>query len=996
MASLAAILKSLGASPRRDGTFAMDCVSLQLNSIFGGDLEGDAVVVVAADAVSFKSPPELAACGKLWMPDVKDEDALCQAIGVALEDVRNQARAALATLRRLGFQSAMVAPDPRPHGHMSAAGVDVGVVVDHNGDLVVISVDGRPLAPDERRSLMAPDEATPAEAKQLATSMAKTHRSGATGAAAPSLSQEELNELQMALSDDDSGEGDAFDDDDDDDDDNEKTAAGVLPPSRGPTQAVDDDFDDDAGTLKLEFNAKEQLEMARHAKGGGPPPNAQRGVGALDSEFDDDIDVEPTATRPRGARVGAPTVVPRGPLSSDSEEDVLDALGRDDGPPAVDRFPGLSDDAAPFAGLPTSVSNVPMPSAAPTAAFVQPRGGPAASAGIFEDETTGAQRPPQVTDDDFDDGKTKALVVDEALLARLKLGDHAEQAPVAPKAHSPGASREGPFELPPTSTSAALQGMGPGVDAEAFGMNADGFDDQDNDGDQNEDDDGDDDIEVTASPAPAPKVKGPPRAARPEVDVGDLDASGFDDDDVVSDFHGQAPRVDDVARVAVRGEDLDGDLAGAFDGDDNADDGDSGDDVGGDAVGHPPVGDDDDEIASLQARRAMLLDELTQIDARLAALATRGLEGTNSNTATARSSRLPTEARLPPATPPPALHIDREPPRVGDSDEDSAESDTAATGGGFTSLPSLQSVDVHEVMGGRGGSQSLMDALDGDDDDDDFDSSTANGMQVPPSAGGEVAVEVASDDDDDDDDSEAATQAVPIMGHQERNARAAARVAENAAFAAAAAAVAVDDDDVDEGGVSLADLQGALQEMGVELGDGGATQVAASVMPFALKDDGDGDVFGSVSGADSLDQSQANEALSEEATRIRTVRPSSSIALVVEDARARERLRKHLVDRFSGLIEANDGRSAMQLKGIADVDAIVFVRPSQDDTNLASFTRLGGLPHRPRVLVISHDATFDALPAVDLRLPLGQRASEVAQQVLDGLERLGIQLNPGA
>jgi hypothetical protein len=174
-------------------------------------------------------------------------------------------------------------------------------------------------------------------------------------------------------------------------------------------------------------------------------------------------------------------------------------------------------------------------------------------------------------------------------------------------------------------------------------------------------------------------------------------------------------------------------------------------------------------------------------------------------------------------------------------------------------------------------------------------------------------------------------------------------------------------------------------------------------MPFALKDDGDGDgdVFGSVSGADSLEanlksESSAADDMSEEATRIRTGRPSGSIALVVEDARARERLRKHLVYRFSGLIEANDGRAAMQLKGIADVDAIVFVRPSQDDTNLASFTRLGGLPHRPRVLVISHDATFDALPAVDLRLPLGQRASEVAQQVLDGLERLGIQLNPGA
>jgi hypothetical protein len=122
----------------------------------------------------------------------------------------------------------------------------------------------------------------------------------------------------------------------------------------------------------------------------------------------------------------------------------------------------------------------------------------------------------------------------------------------------------------------------------------------------------------------------------------------------------------------------------------------------------------------------------------------------------------------------------------------------------------------------------------------------------------------------------------------------------------------------------------------------------------------------------------------------------SSIALVVEDERARIRLRQHLAERFSELIEADSASAAMRLKGIGDVDAIVFVRPRRDEGNMQSFTRLGGLPHRPRVLVISHDDAFDDIPAVDLRLPLGQRASEVAQQVLDGLERLGIQLTPAA
>jgi hypothetical protein len=150
-----------------------------------------------------------------------------------------------------------------------------------------------------------------------------------------------------------------------------------------------------------------------------------------------------------------------------------------------------------------------------------------------------------------------------------------------------------------------------------------------------------------------------------------------------------------------------------------------------------------------------------------------------------------------------------------------------------------------------------------------------------------------------------------------------------------------------------------------------------------------------VSGSDSLAEASSASALSVEATRIRSSRPSS-IALVVEDDRARDRLKKHLADRFSALIEAADGERAMQLRGITEVDAIVFVRPRRDGGTLASFTQIEHLPHRPRVLVISADDGFDDVPAVDLRLPLGQRASEVARQVLDGLAQLGVPHMPAA
>ena len=105
MARLVDVLQTLGAARQRDGSWSMDLQTLQLGSIFGGDLDGVGVFSVQADAIAFKSPPELAACGKLWLPDVKDDDALCQAIGVAIDDLKQQTRTALATLRRLGFKA---------------------------------------------------------------------------------------------------------------------------------------------------------------------------------------------------------------------------------------------------------------------------------------------------------------------------------------------------------------------------------------------------------------------------------------------------------------------------------------------------------------------------------------------------------------------------------------------------------------------------------------------------------------------------------------------------------------------------------------------------------------------------------------------------------------------------------------------------------------------------------------------------------------------------
>ncbi len=920
----------------------MDCAALQLGSLFGGDLAGQAVGVVAGEAITFKGPPELAACGKVWMTGVADEDTFCQALGVALDELRDQVRNALQTLRRLGCKARLQAPDPRARGTLTRGDRIVGVVIDAGGDLVVDEVDGEALPTDKQASMMAPDEATVAEFLELVDGVLATLEGlETTGvAAAPTLSKEELRELQAALDDDDSEDGDAagFDDSDDD----ERTAAGVpMPVPARPRAPLRDDGGDAPGTLEIKANSIPTMPLPRidrHAAFddddedmepptatlttpiakptlpvAGRPAAPTRSVAVADVGGDDDDPFdgigEPTATRPIDVR---PTAVPASDgglmdaLDSSEEHsaeaDVDVAVEIDD----VDDASAEDGDGA-FAAHPTSVQATgphnPEPVPHPHRAIAAEDD----DNGDFEEST--AALPHGGDDEDFDDGKTRALVVDEALLARLKRGDDEKAAPApAPPVTAPPMAAA-PVATPVAAPPVVVAPMAPLPPTHA--------------------DDAGFDLDVQTSAIGAIRVEtraeheGASLPAAPPPIGGDTSlASAFDDDDFDASADGfdsddGAPGDDDVTLTPPRPEVAPPSTASPFD------DG--------------PADHAGDELRELELRAAALEAELAAVRGRIGILRA-GLEPTGTATAPAPPVAVSVvTAQLRPT----------EQPRVGDSDE--GEVETAASAG-LTSLPSLQSIDVHEIQSPRSArsvaapaGNSLLDAF----DDDEGPSGDASGF---------------------DDHSDAAPAPAP------------------------APAVAPDEDVV-----SLAALQGALKELGVLGEGGGETQVAASVMNFAPADDDDGDVFGSVSGGDSLAESGPASAsdLSVEATRIRTSRPSS-IALVVEDERARDRLKKHLADRFSALIEAADGESAMGLRGIGDVDAIVFVRPRRDGGTLASFSQLEHLPQRPRVLVISADDAFDDVPAVDLRLPLGQRASEVARQVLDGLEQLGVPLMPAA
>jgi hypothetical protein len=936
MSGLVGALQALGATRQRDGAWLVDCAALQLGSLFGGDLDGQAVAVVAGAGVTFKSPPELAACGKVWMVDVADEDAFCQALGVAIDELRERVRGALQTLRRLGCRTRLQAPDPRARGTLTRSERVVGVVIDAGGDLVVDEVDGDALPTDKQASMMAPDEATAAEFLQLVDGvLASLDDLEATGvAAAASLSKEELLELQAAL-DEDSDDGDAEGVDDSDDDD--RTAAGVpMPlPSRPKPAAVRNHDDPGLPTMPLprpvaraDFNDDEEDEpptatletpIARPspASTGAPlrPLVVTRAVATPDVAADDDDDPfdgtnEPTATRPLALR---PTAVPAsdGGLLDAFDDDSEVGNAEDEVDVEVDDVVEVDADDVAFAGVPTSVQTQAPPSPTPTPPVI-PHPAIAAAGEDFDESTASVDHKDE--EEDFDDGKTRALPVDEALLALLKRGDAGAATPATPAsaAHSsppvrtpaqhlqqvqPGAADDGGFAVDVPPTSAVIDALRIETRAEEEGASV-------------------------AAPLP---IEDDSSIASSFDEGFDASAAGFESDDdspVDDDVTVTPPPPQATARLRLETE------ARALA-------------PPAQAASPESFDEDDVELRELEMRAAALEAELASVQRRIKTLRA-ALEPTGTGTSAAPPAAVAGMATAMTAS---VRLAASEQPRVGDSDE--GEVETAASAG-HTSLASLPSIDVHELQ--HGAPEVRIDPR-----AEEVRSQSPHHARTAKPANSLI---------DAFDDEEGPSEAPAVAG-------------------------------VDEDVVSLAALQGALKELGV-LEGGHETQIAASVMNFSPVDDEGEDVFGSGPGGDSLAEARPAAAdLSVEATRIRNSR-SSSIALVVEDERARDRLKKHLADRFSALIEASDGESAMGLRGIGNVDAIVFVRPRRDGGTLSSFSRLEQLPQRPRVLVLSADDAFDDVPAVDLRLPLGQRASEVARQVLDGLEQLGVHLMPAA
>lgn len=979
------VLGSLGGEKQRDGSWKIELDALRLHSVFGGLLSGGAVVVVGGDSASFQSPPELLACGKMWMPDVDDVDAFRNAIVEAHGQVRERVNEGVTSLRRLGFKAKLSAPEPRARGVVQIDGHNVVVALDQNGDLVVEEVAGRTVPNEQRRALIAPDEATAEEAQRRVTSLVhafwKRHgspQSSSSTAAGqqPSLSQEELNELQAALSDDDDPLAD--DSDEGSDDEHEPTQAGVPPPVRpSPSRAggaFDDGDDDDEGTLQVSakgvrppvITAREldedlgtvelrvppnrptgapapaapKLEQKLEAKAKKPEP-AKKDEGSLLDAFDDDDEAggddsieaaddgddgdapEPTATTPR-VTPPQPTSNSDSLNSEDEENDLLAALGDDDDAPpppsdnlSLEDFPALDsrNAASAMAANPTSVNAPPNLPSMPSAAPTQ-----ALLAPMMKATQVGSINSLDDDADGFDDGEGSETA------RRAAAARGAKSVPSGKPLGTPPPSKALSTKTPPPQPAAKKPPVAEPPPAEP----EDDFDDGKTRAlsvdqallDKLKAGDFGGAEKMLAEPKKTEPDR--PRPSDPAPNRG-FDAPmpptvASSEEDPISRSGAGAPQLATRGPTIEVSEDLGADVGiGAADDDRDA------------------------EIADLERRADELTQELSAVRERIAALmaarestATRPVRAQNPQTATR--------------------------PYGGGNRDQTAPIAPLPTPATATQTPSLTppafSASPPKAPKPKTGQIAIADA-----------------REAALAITGELRAIGQSADDSGEGETASSSLQSNANGRRETSLPSLASIDVEEVNASG--------EEAGEEGVSLADLQGALKEMGVEIEGGGETQVAV-IAPAGLNagGDDDGDVFGS-SGGDVPDPSQ-------EATRIRGAPRPSSIALVVEDQKARDRLRKHLEPRFGEVIDAENARAIAGNKEIGRLDAIVFVRPSSSEPNRQGFQRLQGLPRRPRVLVISADAAFDDVPAVDLRLPLGQKASEVAKQVLEGLERLGV------
>lgn len=958
------VLLALGAKNVRDATskenaLALDLELLEVRSVFGGALKGEAMVQVSSrEAFAFQRPKELAQCGTLWLPGVETVEAVSQAIVDAHDTLRARLEDDQESLRKLGFTPRLVSPDPRARALVDVDDHEVQVAIDANGDLVLELIAGQRV-PSEHGRVFAPEDVSEHEAlERLAAHVSRVMGRGlldeddesdrsapaivvaptadgfdvdvdGSDAGAPGsnawaaeevsrtasmpvhetqasrhLSDNQLAELHAALSEDSEGGDDPLADDEDDHESSE-----LVDASDEAEPIIDGDDDDDDAQADVVARAR---DVVVHP--------------VLDDDDDDDLKtISIHARKPssllRAADAGVATSRPLPPSELEPAPQAASFVDDYDEPTS----------AAIGGGRTLSEKRPSVAGAASTSLGREGDRGPGDG---------GASEASVLRVDDF-----------PALPPDSQDSEPAQTTVSAPDSDGPALGKHATVALPVIARTSD-------EDVESV---AAGFDD--GEGER---------LAPQRAPPPGPRtMEEPPlnvptkgTVSQPAEPPEDLLPSAAASEEGSASMDEANSEIED-ALVARLGEASP--IAPAA------------------PLPHAPIADDELEDANTAQTRAIFLPgnlaalQPAQTQAAMKAVArgpgTLDIASSNGGIAVedadvleARAGALEEEAR--------ALRERAERLRHGKRAATTLSFDASMAGA--TSLPILASMEVHAISSVSDATAALEVAV-------------PASMTTVATAGARVA---------------AGLEAGPMLEPHE--------------------------------GVSLADVQAALDDVAAISGE--ATHVGR-VSDGRVTDvrnrgvSGDGDVFESAGprpvrkqeptrvrqhdvflsdrlpssppGEESLavdmdDEADAfSPAVPAAPSLPRTksisdkhVNPPSNlggIGLVVEDARARDRLKKHLTPRFRRLVEAPDAMTAAGLPEVSDVEALVFVRPRPDDATREGIEQICDGPMPPRILIISSDARFDDMPEVSLRLPLGQRASEVAQQVLDGLKTLGVE-----
>ena len=919
-----AALTALGA--RGAGVrWALDLATLDLSSVFGGALTGEASIEVASDeALAFSRPPEMAALGSLWVPGLESGEALSVAICEAHESLRARLDNDLETLARLGIDARLAAPVARARGTLQVGDDDVAVEIDPSGELVVTHVGSALVQAGQGRALGAPEDTEADEALVRITRVVQRVR--------------ERGLFGQAAADDDAGI------DVDVDVDVDMGEAAPVAPSEGSWS--EDEHTHAVGEASqrpdTQHLSDEQLAAVQDALS-DESSEAPDLSDEAEPIVDDDDEHAVTARLAIHATAADAAPLPQ-PMVADNEDDIrtvsislrhqssllraLDALGKQPDAPA------------PTTGIP------PVPS---TGHSDEPEDGTQGDRSNIEDQTLNLAAPPPVS---------------MASMPDLPPGsDDREAQPTVVLPSSPRGSGEDAAAMPPPTASVPpVNARLPSDEIESI---ARGFDE------------GDDLDESAVAPVPSPDNVGeetagyqfgrppvqatlddaPPATnatvshpAEPPVPAASMEEPSDEEPGVEQEPAG-APAV--ATSLALLPPDEPTALppdpalhAGGFDGSDDDDQR-----IEAPPLGAPPAAADGDALAP----------------------------------ADTTSIKLPESAHGTVDARPPAAPLEVSPPIEADDGDDEPRTRQFAPSDLLglirrTAEPDDAALDPAVL-------EARADALEAEARELRMRAGALRARQlavtVVPPAG--IDAGLASELSDAPplppppmlvrDDSASGTS-LPMLPSMEVHAVEASQTSTSDETKAPASAPAAQVHDSVEEGVSLAEVRAAL---GVPAGE--STQVGVMASPAELREQfpsADSDVFADATAA--LPPSQGVGA-----TSVRR-----AIALVVEDARARDRLKRHLLPRFDELLEAADASSAVELPNLAHLDALVFVRPRPDAKTRHGLSHLEGMSRRPRVLIISSDEAFDQMPSVDHRLPLGNRASEVAQQVIDGLTALGV------